>query len=529
MDRHVPYPAADATSGIATLTLYPSVIWEKTGGSDPKFTITENSLASFTTSSIDYSVRYDKNCYDDVTNMPASGVKQYNSPYTISSLIPERDGYIFKGWNLGASEPTEDFPGIPMQPGDTIPANNNDGNYILYAQWKKEEYDYDSTVAGDDIVFLCHMKPSVVVSAKRYSLQEPERVVLIQKPTLEDLPDENGNDKNFVSSTYRVKYRPENKNDKTWSITSEDTRCYDDRRDYSEPEYPTWVTKIDDPVLTTANGIFRCDLKTTSSRTANVELNIDHEWQLSSRIYDALGASSALTYSDETKTLSSSNKYNTLSDWSNAALLLKYVTKLLVHNPFMDEVLKETRGSKKIRPEQNPPETDFWQLREHTQNSKNTFAEVNDDYERILALRSKAPDDTNMTGGSVNGFTEAQVKKYIIPTLTRKLNENESLVYDASQITALVNMLYTVNRDHYKINKEHRELLEQEDYSGVEFNNETITTNLDNSVGNGRILELDGERHQTDVSWETEPDSRENRVLDTDFADVELANFDNQQ
>lgn len=525
----VPYPDIDPSTGIATLTLYPSVIWIKKGGSDPKFELRADNLASFTTSSIDYSVYYNKNCYDDVSNLPERGVKQYNAPYTLSTLIPERSGYIFKGWNLGASEPTEDFPGIPMQPGDVIPASNNDGHYILYAQWKKEEYDYDSEIEHEPIMFLVHKKPQVLISAKRYSLEEPDRVVLVQKPVLEDLPDENGEDKNFVSSTSYVRYREE-KRGQGWPVPNaagSGTKCYESRLEYSNPEYPTWQTYNEDsPVLTNNNGIFRIDIKEDSAKTSDRLLGIDKEWQLQTKIYDALCETSELTYKEGTKRLGSDDKYDTESDFSNIALLLKYVTKLLVHNPLVDEVLKETRNNKKHREGSNPPETDFWQIREHTQNSAESKT-VEEFINSLLDLRGQAP--TEKSGGSVNGFTEQQIKNYIIPTLLRELRENERLVYDPSQVTPLIKMLYQINSDHDKIRQEYTELTEQENYSGIDVGDMTSATKLDNKTNNGRILELDGERHQTDTNWETEPDSLENRVLDTDFQKVELANFENEQ
>ena len=533
----VPYPSADPSTGIATLTLYPSVIWIKTGGSDPKFEIRAANLASFTTSSIDYSVYYNKNCYDDVSNLPERGVKQYNAPYTLSTLIPERAGYIFKGWNLGASEPTEDFPGIPMQPGDVIPASNNDGHYILYAQWKKEEYDYDSEIEHEPIMFLVHKKPQVLISAKRYSLEEPDRVVLVQKPTLEDLPDEHGEDKNFVSSTSYVRYREEKRN-QSWPLPNaagSGTKCYESRLEYSNPEYPTWQNYDEDnPLLTTAHGLFRIDIKTDSTKTSDRLLDIDHEWQLQTKIYDALCEESELTYKEGTKRLGSDDTYDTESEFSNIALLLKYITKLLVHNPLVDEVLKETRGDK-ILHQSTKHETDFWQIREHTQNQKDESkieearqsSNPTEDMIKTLSslLVERSVEATENHGGSVNGFEQNKLNDYIIPSLIRELRENENLVYDPSQITPLIEALYKINSDHVKIKQEHQELVDQKDYSGLAVGDMTSAGQLDNRNKNGRILELDGERHETE-NWVTESDSLDNRVLDTDYVDVELRNFE---
>ena len=62
-------------------------------------------------------------------NAPASQRKLINVAVTLSSTIPEKEGYSFVGWR------TSD--GIRYQPGETYGANSN---VTLYAVWKANEY-----------------------------------------------------------------------------------------------------------------------------------------------------------------------------------------------------------------------------------------------------------------------------------------------------------------------------------------------------------------------------------------------------
>lgn len=302
----------------------------------------------------------------------------------------------------------------------------------------------------------------------------------------------------------------------------------------------------------------------TASNNNPVLLDIDHEYQMRLTIVDALLFRSAIDYQSEyavrpgseQQGMTNQGKYveldngvykkglngNTLSnvrtinydsssrfvpfnftesEWSNTALLLKYVTKLFVHNPFVDEVLKEKSSNRQAS---NPPETDYWQIREHTQKQKNTLEDLLTATESLLTLRGNE--------NSVNGFDPTKLEDYIIPTLKRSLASNERLVYDYSQAEKLLAILNEINSEHVKTNREVEEfglstdtLKYNNQYSELEVGDFDSAKKYDQ-----RILELDGERHHSKNAvqsmFTTESDSAENRVRDTKFKKVLLRNFE---
>lgn len=63
---------------------------------------------------------------------PPTAVKTFNSAFTVSSVVPTRDGYTFAGWNTSATGS-----GTAYSSGGTIPASMNDA-VTLYAQWTKD-------------------------------------------------------------------------------------------------------------------------------------------------------------------------------------------------------------------------------------------------------------------------------------------------------------------------------------------------------------------------------------------------------
>lgn len=80
-----------------------------------------------------YTVTYLSNTTDSVTNMPNPSSMSYQgfTSVTISNTIPQRAGYVFKGWNTQM-----DGKGITYFNGNTFLVQNN---VMLYAQWEAEE------------------------------------------------------------------------------------------------------------------------------------------------------------------------------------------------------------------------------------------------------------------------------------------------------------------------------------------------------------------------------------------------------
>ena len=74
-----------------------------------------------------YTVTYNPNTTDNVTNMPATAKKVGGEPYLIAGT-PSREGYKFKEWNTSS-----DGTGTSYKVGD---AYNTDTNLNLYAQWE---------------------------------------------------------------------------------------------------------------------------------------------------------------------------------------------------------------------------------------------------------------------------------------------------------------------------------------------------------------------------------------------------------
>lgn len=85
----------------------------------------ENLKASWTIGS--YNLTYDAN---GGSGAPAAESHNYNTTFTLSSTVPTKEGYEFKGWATSDSATTADYqPGssYTMPPGDTI----------LYAVWEQ--------------------------------------------------------------------------------------------------------------------------------------------------------------------------------------------------------------------------------------------------------------------------------------------------------------------------------------------------------------------------------------------------------
>ncbi len=81
-----------------------------------------------------YTITYNQNTTDTVTNMPANQTKNYGDPLTLSSNVPVRDNYIFKGWATSASATVAEY-----LAGGTYTANSA---ATLYAVWEMAEAKY---------------------------------------------------------------------------------------------------------------------------------------------------------------------------------------------------------------------------------------------------------------------------------------------------------------------------------------------------------------------------------------------------
>ncbi len=104
-----------------------------------------------------YSLYFDKNTEDEVTNMPEDILDQDTPDFVIPENVPEREGYKFLGWSTVPEGPEEYQPGdnytIPVAAAygrmrATVTVENSD---ILYAIWE-EVTDDNTEVKGEDDV-----------------------------------------------------------------------------------------------------------------------------------------------------------------------------------------------------------------------------------------------------------------------------------------------------------------------------------------------------------------------------------------
>lgn len=78
-----------------------------------------------------YEVTYNANDNangSDVSNLPSAQTKTYDKPLTLSSTVPKRTNYTFKGWGTSASTTT-----VAYKPGESYTAN---AGITLYAIWE---------------------------------------------------------------------------------------------------------------------------------------------------------------------------------------------------------------------------------------------------------------------------------------------------------------------------------------------------------------------------------------------------------
>ena len=95
----------------------------------------ENGLPGYFYNVSTYNVDYNANTTDAVTNMPASQTKTYGVDLTLSSNVPVRTNYVFKGWSLNSGTSNT----VQYSAGDTYTQN---AGATLYAVWKPAEAQY---------------------------------------------------------------------------------------------------------------------------------------------------------------------------------------------------------------------------------------------------------------------------------------------------------------------------------------------------------------------------------------------------
>ena len=89
-----------------------------------------------------YSITYDQNTTDTVSNMPNPNPQSGNVDATTTSIVlasaPSRAGYIFKGWCTVSVEDDADCTGIEYSAGGTYNIDYVTGNntFTLYARWE---------------------------------------------------------------------------------------------------------------------------------------------------------------------------------------------------------------------------------------------------------------------------------------------------------------------------------------------------------------------------------------------------------
>ena len=148
--------ALTLSSTIPTKNGYSFVGWSTSNDSTVEYqagaTYTANSSVTLYAvwSAIDYSVAYNAN---GGTNAPSAQTKVHDTALTLSSIIPTKTGYTFKGWTIDANSNA-----VVYQVGDTY---TNNESVTLYAVWEqnvivddnnKDDVIVDETTSDKDVV-----------------------------------------------------------------------------------------------------------------------------------------------------------------------------------------------------------------------------------------------------------------------------------------------------------------------------------------------------------------------------------------
>ncbi|MBQ8156570.1 hypothetical protein IJ101_02165 [Candidatus Saccharibacteria bacterium] len=140
----------------STANSYDIALGARADYTKPSGTYSKTFILTAVANKINYSVTYNKNTTDTVTNMPYSNTGNIQSgdtnstSITLSDLVPVRDGYNFKGWcSVATSDETcsgttynPDGAGTNLAYGiDQTTVNNG----TLYAMWESAETKCDGT------------------------------------------------------------------------------------------------------------------------------------------------------------------------------------------------------------------------------------------------------------------------------------------------------------------------------------------------------------------------------------------------
>ena len=148
------------TANGSTAERYSIAIGAMADGTLPAGTYTRTATLTMIPNPIYYTITYDKNTTDTVTNLPLEDSGSATATkISISSLTPERAHYAFQGWCLGTvttTSGTDTCSGTTFQPGDDFGIDQTTSNVsTLYAMWNINSYTVTyGTTTGIDSVTL---------------------------------------------------------------------------------------------------------------------------------------------------------------------------------------------------------------------------------------------------------------------------------------------------------------------------------------------------------------------------------------
>lgn len=105
-----------------------------------------------------YTIKFNSNTTDTVSNMPSSQTKTYGKTLTLSSKVPTRTGYTFKEWNTSKSGT-----GTSYKPGGSYKTNAAD---TLYAIWTENTYNVKFTLPSGYATFTSNNSTTITVTYK---------------------------------------------------------------------------------------------------------------------------------------------------------------------------------------------------------------------------------------------------------------------------------------------------------------------------------------------------------------------------